>query len=269
MNDELPLNFLVAPDAPVPARYRGIWQRTLLETPHLRDTDTTVFWLQTHHWHADIRIPAHRPDFSGVRSLADCDEVQLEWLARQQGFAGATQVDVAPSQEICRWHRLVDYQPARARPDAGFMQFGPKLLTETGVHASYLENWQQLPDSNNGFAVLQLLEPDGRPAVPTRVLFVAGSYVMHVRSRSACWPAETVPDMLLTKLVAAGHTALLDFEISFGSRTADGWDILHSTLPWLEGKSIAMRLNRLPGNRLEITVDGVLQQWKILEWNPP
>jgi hypothetical protein len=89
------------PEAPVPERYRGVWQRTLLETPDMRDTSTTVFWLQTAHWHADIRIPAHRPDFSGAARLANCSPRQLEWLAGQQGFAGVTQVDVTPQHEVC------------------------------------------------------------------------------------------------------------------------------------------------------------------------
>ena len=29
----------------VPARYRGVWQRTPLQTPTASDTSTTVFWL--------------------------------------------------------------------------------------------------------------------------------------------------------------------------------------------------------------------------------
>ena len=41
----------------------------------------------------DIRIPAGRPDFSGVQRLEDCSDAQLAWLATQQGFAGVTTVD--------------------------------------------------------------------------------------------------------------------------------------------------------------------------------
>ena len=43
--------------APVPARYRGVWTRTLLETPEVRDDTTFVRWLQLGRWHADLRIP--------------------------------------------------------------------------------------------------------------------------------------------------------------------------------------------------------------------
>ncbi|MDB5992320.1 MAG: hypothetical protein JWQ10_3723 [Herbaspirillum sp.] len=255
--------------APVPARYRGVWQRSLLETPRMRDIDTTVFWLQTGRWHADIRIPAGRPDFSGVYAFADCNEQQLDWLVRQHGFAGVTQVDAARSHEICRWRHLLDYHPARAKPDAGLMHFEPAFLTETGLYTPYLEHWHLLPDSHDGFAALQLLNVDGAPATPARFLLVAGSYVMHIKNRCVDWPAGMTPGTLLTARVASEHMALLDFEISFGCRTADGWDILHSTLPWRAGQPVSVRLGSVREDCVDLTIDGVSQRWKILEWSAP
>lgn len=258
-----------APSSQVPPHYRGVWQRSLLETSDRRDVDTTVFWLQTSQWHSDIRIPAGRPDFSGVTAFADCNEQQLDWLVRQHGFAGITQVDVHGSGETCRWHRLLDYHPAGAKPDAGLMHFGPEYLTETGLYAPYLEHWHQLPDSLDGFAALQLLDAVEAPATPAQFLLVAGVYVMQIRNRAVEWPASTKPGMLLTTRVASDQLELLDFDISFGRRSAVGWEVLHSTLPWRVGQSVSIQLGQVQGERVALTVDGVLQNWKIIEWNAP
>jgi hypothetical protein len=208
---------------PVPARYRGVWRRSLLATPDLRDTATIVFWLQTERWHADIRLPAGRPDFSDVEQLADCSAEQLEWLCHQQGFAGITQVDTSVNPEICSWHRVVDYQSPSTTADAGTMEFEADVLIEKGVHAEYLEHWHKLPDSDQGFAVTT----ESAPSEPLQMLLVAGSYVMRVRERQA-GSGVALED-------------ILDFEISFGVREADDWRVLHSTLPWLEGQHFALQ----------------------------
>ena len=52
------------------------------------DTSTLVLVIQTEQYHADIRIPSNRPDFSGIKCLANCSIDQLRWLATQQGFTG-------------------------------------------------------------------------------------------------------------------------------------------------------------------------------------
>jgi hypothetical protein len=256
--------------APVPPHYRGVWRRTLLQTPDAIDTSTTVFWLQTSRWHADIRLPEGRPDFSGIRSIAECGPLHIDWLARQQGFAGITAVSAdAAGTETCEWHRLVDFQPPPATPDAGTMRFDGDALTETGIHADYLETWRRLPDSTRGHAVLQLLDADGQPASPMRLLLVAGNHVMHVRGRAAAWPAGVAPGTPLAALVPAGQVDLLDFEISFGERSVDGWTVSRSTLPWLENTSIAMRTRPLDDARLEVDFGGDVQCWKVLEWSAP
>lgn len=254
----------------VPARYRGVWRRTLLETPGARDTSTTVFWLQARRWHADIRLPAGRPDFSGIRSLAECGPAHVAWLAGQQGFAGVTTVSTtADGAEVCQWRRIVDFQPPPATPDAGAMQFRGSRLTETGVHAHYLEKWRRLPASGNGHVVLRLQSPDARPGSPLRLLMVSGSHVMHVRSRAASWPAAVAPGMALSDLVAGRNLALLDFEISFGRISPEGWVVIRSTLPWLENTTIAMQTRQLGEALLEVDYGGDVQCWQVLEWLPP
>ena len=69
---------------PVPERYRGVWSRTLLQTPERRDDTTFVRWLQTTQRHADLRIPAGPRDPAAL-----------------QGFCGRTAVDEPGGDEVC------------------------------------------------------------------------------------------------------------------------------------------------------------------------
>ncbi len=260
---------VLVPTAPVPVRYRGVWRRTLLQTPERSDTETAVLWLQTACWHADIRIPAQRPDFSGVTSLDACTPVQRAWLMRQQGFAGTTEVTDSAQGDVCAWHRLVDFQPPAAGPDAGFMQFEPARLIETGVHGIYLEHWIAEPCSLPGQAVFQRMAPSGDATQPVQLLLVSGDHVMHVRSRAAAWPQDAQPGMDFAAVAPGLQAGLLDFEISFGHRTADGWRITHSTLPWREGITVALRMDLHAGDMATLDWDGSPASWRVLELSAP
>jgi hypothetical protein len=221
----------------VPANYQGVWQRTLLATGDGLDNSSRVYWLQTSSWHADIRIPADRPDFTGARSLADCSGAQLQWLARQQGFAGITAV----TGDQCVWKRVIDFQPPSGRRDIGRMVFvHPDKLQEYGIEAAYSETWERVVDDKNEHCyALQLL--DKRELVePESYLLVSGNHFIHARNRPAglaqlckgpgqlrCYPQQML-------------VQLLDFEISFGLIRGAGypWQITLSTLPWREGQSL-------------------------------
>ena len=235
----------VPDSAVVPDRYRGVWQRILLDAPGVHDTTTTVFWMQTGRWHADLRIGAGRPDFSGVNSLDDCDAEQLAWLASQQGFAGITEVTVTSGQDICAWHRLIDVQPPGLTADAGFMEFTPDGLIETGVHGPYVEHWIALPESQGEAAIYRCGGDQDR----LQLLLVAGTCVMRVCDRCSVWPAElpagTTLAQLLPALPLAQQRSLLDIEISFGNRSGGGWQVRHSTLPWLEGQQVSFAVDEV------------------------
>jgi len=242
-----PWSAVPAPATPaVPARYRGVWQRTLLETAGSVDDSSWVRWLQLGHWHADLRVPqAARAYRGGAPSWPYDPQLQAQ-LALQQGFAGITQVETGVGGEICTWHRLVDYQPAGASPDAGHMCFDrPERVVETGVHGVYREVWQRLPGSTGRSAALA--EParmDGRP--PAR-LFLAGRYLMRVRPCAYVWQPE--------------------FEISFGTLEARHWRIEHSTRPEYEGQRLPLTLQRTGLDRVQLAMDGAASQpWRILEW---
>lgn len=245
------------PDTPpVPPALRCVWRRSLLRVPGTEDdTTTTVFWLQGARWHADIRIPAGRPDFSGVKRLEDCSDAQLAWLATQQGFAGVTTVD--PRSQETNWLRIVDFQPPSALPDAGYTEFTQGMLVETGVHADYVEHWHRVPATDNGCAVFRRLDSD-----TTELLMTAGAMVTSVRARRESFGRQ-----------GWGHGALLrsqlDFEISCGVRNSRGWQVRHSTLPWREGQPVEVSLNELRDGSVRLTIDGQPSRWEVLEWMPP
>jgi hypothetical protein len=250
------------PQPPVPPRYRGVWQRTLLQTPEARDDSTFVRWLQTAHWHADLRVPlSARPSSVSAPTAAA--------LSRQQGFAGRTEITAEAQGEICHWHRELDLQPPGPHPDAGWMQFEtPERVIETGVHGHYREVWERLPGSTGRSICLGRSFGAGRFA---ERLLLAGRYLMRVRARTAAWPALQPGDTLAE--IVARHpqaaAALLDFEISFGTLAAGRWQIERSTLPALEGRDLPCRIER--SSATEALVHGASDStaWTVTEWRAP
>lgn len=256
----------MAAPAPVPNAYLGVWRRSLLETADLRDTHSHVFWLQTPRWHADLRLPTGRPDFSGVRSLAECSEVQLAWLARQQGFCGVTQIDGTR----CTWHRQMDFQPANGSLDIGRMIFDGERLTETSIETDYLETWERLPPSRGGTAALELVMEAGEPPIRPAWLLVAGACFMYVQGRP--YPLSDAPDLPhLIARMQPSHAQLLDWlnvEISFGYRMGSNpWRIEHSTLPFRE-ETFLTRPGAIRRLGYQIAVEGSRERrWRILDWS--
>ena len=144
----------------VPARYWGVWSRTMLTTPEISDTTTFVRWMQLRHWHADLRVP--------VSSAETC-----------QGFSGVTVISQQEQGEVCTWHRLVDYLPPRSTADEGLMLFeSPERVIETGIHGSYSEIWERLPGSVG--QQLALAEPEQADGTSGSRLFISGEYLMRV-----------------------------------------------------------------------------------------
>lgn len=241
----------------VPEQYRGVWVRTLLQTPQREDTSTYVRWLQTSLWHADLRVPP------GL-SMGSAPEL----LATQQGFCGITQVSPSTQGEVCTWHRKTDFQPPRLDVDTGLMAFEtPELVIETGIHADYLEVWERLPDSTGRFVTLGGLLPSGASSLDRWL--VAGSYAMRVRPRVASWPEGSLPGQTMGEVMRIHPTstqALLDFEISFGRLERGGWLIEQSTLPELCGTKLPLSLHKLSDARAAVTLPDATRVWEILEW---
>lgn len=203
----------------VPSAYLGVWQRTLLTTTGgVHDASTKVYWLQTDHLFADLRIP--RP----------CPQKPAE-LVMQAGFAGYTEV----TGERCQWHRAIDYQPPSSRVDIGRMQFQrADYLIEDGLDDSYHEVWERLPDSLGRNWGQWLRAEDGRQGC----LLLAGDYFLFAAGRAQSLP----PAGSLQALLQAGMepAVLLDFELSFGRHhhRARPWSIELSTLPGRVGQAL-------------------------------
>ncbi len=227
--------------APVPNKYRGVWMRTLIETPQLRDTRTCVRWMQLSRWHGDLRIPVHARPSQTNPVVLNADAV----LKLQEGFCGITQVSQGQSEEICTWHRLVDYQPSQPAPDTGTMVFhDADTIEEKGIHSVYREIWQRLPDSTGrAIAVVEPALPNGQMSA---CWLIAGIYAMRVRP--AAHAASTV-------------------EISFGSIDSGQWRVEHSTWPELEGQRIAFVLNRERDDIAILQTDHITLPCKVLEWS--
>uniref|UniRef100_E6PK33 Uncharacterized protein n=1 Tax=mine drainage metagenome TaxID=410659 RepID=E6PK33_9ZZZZ len=213
----------------VPPHYQGLWRRTLLTAPGLRDDTTLVLWLQTAQWHADLRIPADRPPCKGRTSLHDCSRDELLGLLRQEGFAGITQVQ----GDTCEWLRQLDYRPT-GRRDLGSMAFSPACdaIDEVGIEADYAERWEREPQGSGTQAMVHV--PDERAPV---LWLASGSCFMRVRPRAM--RAEEVRAAWTRVQNGSAHDEelrqLADFEISFGDIAHGQGQIIHSTLPWLEG----------------------------------
>lgn len=216
----------------VPNRYLGVWQRRLLSTAKgVRDKDSTVFWLQTALLHGDLRLPA--TPAPAVASLEKCDSAQLLALAEQAGFAGLTQVE----DDLCYWHRLIDYQPVGGTADIGEMRFDtPDRLIEDALDGSFQETWERLPDSL-GVNWGQWLRPaDGSSR--GACLLVAGDYFLFAAERTVGLRRGGHLREHIVATSPARQLALMAFELSFGRRTsaARPWLITHSTLPGRAGQ---------------------------------
>ena len=220
----------------VPTSYYGVWQRTLLENAQGKDTESLVLWMQTNELHADIRIPAARPDFSAYNALQECALEDLYWLATQQGFYGITHVE----DDVCQWHRQYDFQPKSGNRDIGKVAFtSADEMLETGIDENYLEIWHKVEGSHLKLQT-QTMRGVNRYGVSTPAyMLLAGEQVAYVRPRSLALPDASTLIEAINLHQPNIETLLdwLDFEISFGQIIGDShWQIRHSTHPFLEGK---------------------------------
>lgn len=253
----------------VPDAYVGLWQRLILQRDSVpADVTSNVFWLQTRGLHADVRIPAGRPDFGVTRSIADFSRDHLLWLAQQEGFAGITDVE----GEVCSWLRHMDFRPPTRNRDIARMVFiEDDIIVETGLEARYLEVWERVPGSTGLSIALERVDAQDRTAEPLEYLLVAGEYMMRARSRNtpSLGPAESLVELIEREQSSDERLrALVDFEISFARQTPGGWRTQLSTLPFVEGRSIVSgELLPAPSDDGFVSLPGTPStRWKVLEW---
>ena len=219
----------------VPNNYVGLWQRTFYENKAGQDTTSLVLWMQTSQQHADIRIPAHRPDFSNCKSLIDCTNNQLRWLATQQGFFGYTHI----RDSVCEWRREIDFQPKNNTRDIADMVFdGENTLLETGIDTPYLEIWKKVENTHGQANVRTISGLNRQDETVTAYLLRTGNHMAYVRPRSVEVPnASSLLDAI--NMHQPSQEVLLDWldvEISFGEMIDEmQWQVMQSTLPFVEG----------------------------------
>ncbi len=209
----------------------GLWHRSLLvRADATRDTSTWVAWLQGPKLFADLRLPAERPSFRGVRGLGDLTRQQTAWLASQEGFAGYFHRE----GDVFVWNRVLDYQPISAAADAGRLRQERDHVVEEGRDTPYIEHWHRDPGPRAPVVAARLRDHrSGRDGFIVRV----GRAFMYARAGiSASLPTGS----LLADHVEAAPSLraaqeLVDCEISFGRVTeAGGWIIERSSLPFRE-----------------------------------
>jgi hypothetical protein len=242
---------------------QGLWRRSLIAWPDgRRDETTNVHYLQGPSRYADLRCPLGRPDFSHTRRLNDLAVEQIVWLATQEGFAGT----LVPDGDAFEWRRTIDFQPATDQSDAGHLWFEADLLIEQGRDIPYIEHWHRENGAPHPCAALHLRQPDtGVDGFIVRV----GDTFMYARDRAAPLPRN----VSLAQCVGgsgspAAARAMIDCEISAGRIQRGVWTIEHSSLPFREGRELA--LMSIPGGdgmlSSDIDADGVplFRDWRIV-----
>ncbi len=223
---------------PVPSNYIGVWQRYLLETTAIKDDSSLVLWMQSQHYHIDVRIPAICTGFKAASALQEYSDAELLLLASQQGFAGLTHVTphTAQSSDMCQWLREIDYQAPTDARDIGKIVFtDANTVIETGIDDAYLEVWRRLENSQepNFFAL-----STGKNHLGTETpayLMRTGRHVAFARPRPVAVPKAPSLIHAIQSHKPTRELLLdwLDMEISFGEMLEENhWKIKHSTLPF-------------------------------------
>lgn len=248
----------------LPARLRGLWRREAFTTPSGHsDTTTRVMWLQARSWYVDIRVPADRPSPVGAAGFSAFTHAELLRLADQQGFAG----ELSANDEVCLWRRDLDYQPpGPARDEATYRIEGP-VMVEDGLHVEYQEIWRRAPEGEGPCAAFRLEAPHGG------LLVVSGDCFMEIEGRAEPLPPRESLAAIVGAELAAGRRAAaeahLSLRICYG-RIEGGrrpWEIVLSTLPWLEGHSLLGPETRYDAaaGRLETQRPARRLSWSLLD----
>lgn len=209
---------------------QGKWRRLILSRPgETVDCTTSVSWLQGPAFFIDLRQPVNIVNRIAANCLAELTIDEAASLATQDGFAG----EFAISGGVAEWRHEIDFHsPGPIRDRATLVHEGD-LLIEHGLESDYMEYWQRSPvlnDLQGASARLRCLE-SGRSAF----LVQHGRHFAYARDRgSGLPPGCNLHDILGTSCPKHAQD-LVDCEISFGTITSAGWQIVSSTLPWRIG----------------------------------
>ena len=136
---------------PVPPAYRGVWMRTLLETPEGIDDTAFVRWMQLSHWHADLRVPLAAQALPNHASTALCHPTLTRALsvreyARVQEFPDDWEFSGKLSEQYTQIGNAV---PTRLGEIAG------EVVAET-LDKLTARNWQPYDAVREGYRLVYL-----------------------------------------------------------------------------------------------------------------
>ena len=223
--------------APPPPWMRGVWTREWIERRGVRSNTFAVHYLQTPGVFADVRFPRERPAFPKATGFADLSDADLLLLARQRGFTG----QVTAVGDTIAWQHEIDFQPPDGDADIGRVESaGPGRMFEHALDSSYVESWASTASGDDAFLVVRV-ERAGRLA---QLLVVVGDHFLFVRNRAADLAAAASLEALFrdSHATRADMIRHLDCEFSAG-RVRGGalpWEVQASTLPWREGRRLAI-----------------------------
>ncbi|WP_410876933.1 hypothetical protein [Nocardia sp. A7] len=210
----------------------GMWTRSLIRWHEGEDdTTTSVRWLQSDGWYADLRQPTGRPDFTAVSCLRELTRDQLAWMFQQEGFAGRfTRSLSAPAQFT--WERMIDWSPTEGVVDTGTLHIENGVMVERGIELPYLEHWHRTPGTATGPTATAILS---NAETGTRAIFLrTGARFAFVRSRAEPVAELPAPEDI-RYLDLATLQAIADCEVSLGTLAPTGWRIDASSLPYKDG----------------------------------
>ena len=137
-------------------------------------------------------------------------------------------------------------------------------MIEGGIHADYEEIWRLEPQSHGLRAAFGLGDGQG-------LLVIAGDHFLMMQARKVPLPAGDSLPALVEAALAEGRQdeafALLDMPICYG-RISHDWQVVHSTLPWLEGRSLWARPPLFDAEASQL-LDGGPAPWTLLEVHDP
>lgn len=205
------------------------------------DTETQVYWLQTHNLTFDLRLSPARTRWAEQPFPARCSAAELVAFCDVEGGLAHTFWD----GRCMQWHDWTSFQTHAKWPEPGVLQRVGDCLIEFAPSGAYVEDWRLQSTEAGPLIGLELIEEvdAGSGAVLHRGggIIVCGTHAGFVRGRPKELPKGSLHESLHA-LSGDGEALSLLFscEASYAryEPSSDCYLVEASTTPWREGKSL-------------------------------